>query len=1149
MKSSSVFSFLHEKLCTAFSVSGAPLRTKRISQSHRPIALGLAALLGAGQAVAGTFTLNAPTVTTKEITYQTKFTRSYFGYFSPSGDQDNTLGDFTIALDFSPTMVNGAAATVTKTAGGLLDSTNYTVSTSLDGDSTLLITVDHNQNVADTPAAYNTATDLLTVTFPIRGVNADGNVRWNATNANVSVLDDVGITIPHTNGVQNLSYTASVNVFDESAGSNCADGGKGITSTAGGDAATTYKCNAGAIAALVNVNDESEGANCATGGKKIESGFDFDSSGVLDVSEVTATEYVCNGDVLTPGFSYATVDYSDIITGCDLRNVSGTPATTIAAGDAYSFAPTLPADCAILSIGATGLPAWLTLDPATGALSGTPSTSDAGTAGPITLTFSNGDRDNSLPPFTIEVTAPCTSTPTLSGTPDGQVRPTFAYGFVPEVSGGCGTLTYSIANKPAWASFDVTTGALTGTPTGADTGTTSDIVITVADDNTATSDVGPFAIEVLAACTDPVLSGTPGTTAVSGTGYSFTPTFTGGCDGAVTFSTTGQPGWLTLNETTGELTGTPRDVHVGLTSDITLTATTEDDRTDSLTFSVEVVGTPYLLSQSAEPAGANCAGGGVRIDSGYDNGDGDGSPGNGTLEAGEIDSTLYVCDGADGTNGTDGSDGDDVLVTSTALEVGDANCAPGGVQVDAGTDNGDGGGTAGNGVLESGEVDTTSYVCNGADGYEALVVTTAEPAGSNCEAGGEKVEVGIDDDRSGTLDAGEIDQTSYVCNGVDGIETLMNVTIEGSGANCAAGGQKIEAGSDTDESGTLEASEVTDTVYVCNGVDAIQVLVTVTEEAPGANCEAGGQKVESGEDYDASGTLEESEVEHTTYVCNGVDGRTTLVSTTSEEAGANCAGGGQKVESGFDTDNSGTLEASEVIETTYVCNGIDGIDAIQILVAVTAEEPGTNCEAGGQKIEAGGDDDASGVLDEGEVEQTVYVCNGVDEDQIVVDTVEEAAGDNCAAGGQKIVAGIDSDASGTLDEVEITSTTYVCNGIDGDDGADGADGTDGANGADAPKAMGRTVQLEPGNENCEDGGLLFMVGIDQDGDGELEPHEVQSESFACNGKSGVVDTNEDGVDDRLKVTGGAGCAAVDADFSVGALFALFVLAFRRRRRA
>jgi hypothetical protein len=42
-----------------------------------------------------------------------------------------------------------------------------------------------------------------------------------------------------------------------------------------------------------------------------------------------------------------------------------------------------------------------------------------------------------------------------------------------------------------------------------------------------------------------------------------------------------------------------------------------------------------------------------------------------------------------------------------------ATCAKGGVTIQVGLDNGDGGGTAGNGVLEPGEVDSSTNLCNG----------------------------------------------------------------------------------------------------------------------------------------------------------------------------------------------------------------------------------------------------------------------------------------------------------------------------------------------------------------------------------------------------------------------------------------------------
>ena len=50
------------------------------------------------------------------------------------------------------------------------------------------------------------------------------------------------------------------------------------------------------VNALAQTSDEAPGANCANGGLKLEVGIDTNGNGVLDVTEVTDTSYICNGD-------------------------------------------------------------------------------------------------------------------------------------------------------------------------------------------------------------------------------------------------------------------------------------------------------------------------------------------------------------------------------------------------------------------------------------------------------------------------------------------------------------------------------------------------------------------------------------------------------------------------------------------------------------------------------------------------------------------------------------------------------------------------------------------------------------------------------------------------------------------------------------
>jgi hypothetical protein len=53
----------------------------------------------------------------------------------------------------------------------------------------------------------------------------------------------------------------------------------------------------------------------------------------------------------------------------------------------------------------------------------------------------------------------------------------------------------------------------------------------------------------------------------------------------------------------------------------------------------------------------------------------------------------------------------------------------------------------------------------GANGKISLVKTTTEAAGVNCTVGGTKIEAGVDNNGNNTLDAAEVTNISYVCNG------------------------------------------------------------------------------------------------------------------------------------------------------------------------------------------------------------------------------------------------------------------------------------------------------------------------------------------------------------------------------------------------
>ncbi|MCX5743601.1 MAG: OmcA/MtrC family decaheme c-type cytochrome [Proteobacteria bacterium] len=97
--------------------------------------------------------------------------------------------------------------------------------------------------------------------------------------------------------------------------------------------------------------------------------------------------------------------------------------------------------------------------------------------------------------------------------------------------------------------------------------------------------------------------------------------------------------------------------------------------------------------------------------------------------------------------------------------------------------------------------------------------------------------------------------------------------------------------------------------------------MATSAEPAGTNCPNGGTRITVGIDSNGNGTLDASEVTSTTYTCDG-GGKNALVTTSPEDAGANCPFGGTKIETGLDANNDGVLDASEVnaAATSYVCN-------------------------------------------------------------------------------------------------------------------------------------------------------------------------------------------------------------------------------------
>ena len=203
--------------------------------------------------------------------------------------------------------------------------------------------------------------------------------------------------------------------------------------------------------------------------------------------------------------------------------ISGTPATSARVGTYYNFQPAArDPDGNPLTFSIQNKPSWLTFYPATGRIARTATAANIGTYSNIIIRVSDGVATASLPAFSITVSTSGGSTnqpPTISGTPPTSVRTGVAYAFTPTARDPEGrTLTFSITNRPAWAAFSTTTGRLSGTPSSAQTGTFSNIRISVSD-GTSTVSLPAFAIVVSSTSTtgSATLSWTPPTRNTNGT--------------------------------------------------------------------------------------------------------------------------------------------------------------------------------------------------------------------------------------------------------------------------------------------------------------------------------------------------------------------------------------------------------------------------------------------------------------------------------------------------------------------------------------------------------------------------------------------------------------------------------------------------------
>jgi hypothetical protein len=367
---------------------------------------------------------------------------------SGSTDEDNAVNvnlisndtdvDGTVDVSSVSVVVQPANGSVSVDSSGLAtytpdadyngsDSFTYVVQddgTATSNVATVTITIN---SVNDAPVASNDTVSLQEDTphninalgndSDVDGTVQSGTLELVASPANGSAVVSAGV-ITYTpgadfNGSDSLSYRVQDDLGEWSNTATVAITVQSVNDNplANNDSATTDEDTAVIISVLAN---------------------DSDVDGTLDNTSITIDSAPSSGSLTDNGdgtltytptlntngsdsFSYSVLDNEAASSNSatvsitvqpvnDAPTISGSPTLTVLEGAAYSFTPTLvDVDDVSLTVSVTNLPSWLSLDSATGALTGTPQVGDAGDYTDIVMSVTDSIEIATLATFSITV--------------------------------------------------------------------------------------------------------------------------------------------------------------------------------------------------------------------------------------------------------------------------------------------------------------------------------------------------------------------------------------------------------------------------------------------------------------------------------------------------------------------------------------------------------------------------------------------------------------------------------------------------------------------------------------------------------------------------------------------------------------------------
>jgi len=234
-------------------------------------------------------------------------------------------------------------------------------------------------------------------------------------------------------------------------------------------------------------------------------------------------------------------------------------------------------------------PDWLSINRTTAVIAGTPGNKDVG-LNIISIHADDGWGGRTNCTFYIMVTdvndAPVIITDDLKTAKEGLPYTVVYQATDIDPIRETETFTWSLATNGSWLSLDSTSGLLSGTPDEADVG--SWWVNVTVDDGRGGTDSHNFTVTVVNVNAPPKIMITPVTTATEGILYdvNFSATDPDAGD-SLTWSLDGTADWLSINATTGVLSGIPGEQDVGY-SWVTVTVADRAGANHSLSYMLQV---------------------------------------------------------------------------------------------------------------------------------------------------------------------------------------------------------------------------------------------------------------------------------------------------------------------------------------------------------------------------------------------------------------------------------------------------------------------------------------------------------------------------------------------------------------------------------